>query len=195
MVIVVVVAVVITAATTGAGAALAVGLIGLAIGAGLYTNAMLQYQKDILETMEYNLENDISLNYDLLTLDWTEPMYGGRREVGEILSLDNSAVNMGNQLDNLVSNAWGLVTNMSNTGQIDDLNAQLMGIQCMLLAMLAIVDAMADARGAVMQVLFNVQTKVDMMQVLQTWVNGTFANINSAFDYNSSMLFFSGTGT
>ncbi len=189
MVIVVVVAVVITAATTGAGAALAVGLIGLAIGAGLYTNAMLQYQKDILETMEYNLENDISLNYDLLTLDWTEPMYGGRREVGEILSLDNSAVNMGNQLDNLVSNAWGLVTNMSNTGQIDDLNAQLMGIQCMLLAMLAIVDAMADARGAVMQVLFNVQTKVDMMQVLQTWVNGTFANINSAFDYNSSMLF------
>ncbi|MDD4527291.1 MAG: transglutaminase domain-containing protein, partial [Candidatus Margulisbacteria bacterium] len=196
-VIVLVVAVIAAVLTAGSSLGVAAFFWGCIIAAavaaaalGLYAYSQLAYQKSILEQMEENLENDISLNYNLLGLDWVGQEYGeGGYEIGEILTTDSMALNFGNQMNNTVRQAWGLVQGMSSTGQIGDMNAMIMAFQIMLLSMLAIVDAMADARSAVMQVLFNVQTKVDLMQALQTWVNGTFANINSAFDYNSTMLF------
>lgn len=204
-VIILVVAIVAAIFTCGATAALAAGLwtaasitLACALAAaavaavmlGIYAYSQLAYQKEILEQMEQNLENDISLNYNLLKLDWVDSEYEqGGNEVGEILTTTDMSLNFGNQMNNMVSQAWGLLSGMSATGQINDINAKIMAFQIMLLSMLAIVDSMADARSAVMQVLFNVQTKVDMMQALQTWVTGTFASISSAFDYNSTMLY------
>ncbi|MEI7942259.1 MAG: transglutaminase-like domain-containing protein [Candidatus Riflemargulisbacteria bacterium] len=154
----------------------------------IYPRQMMKYQMEILQVMKSNLENDISLHYELLKLDWVEGEYQhGGNQVGEILTTEDMATNFGGQLNNIVANAWGLVQGMG--GDIGDLNAQIMAMQIMILSLLTIFDAMSDANGVVLQVLFNIQPKVDAMQVLQTWVTSTFAGISSAFDYNSSMLF------